>query len=54
MHFNAGKQKVTSKMSVEKYDPAMILYTMSKNLAAQEYDYLTETVLTGRYFMSVQ
>ena len=54
MHFNAGKQKVTSKMSVEKYDPAMILYTMSKNLAAQEYDYLTETVLTGRYFMSIQ
>lgn len=54
MNFNAGKQKATSKMSVEKYDPVLIRYAMSKNLTAQEYTFLTETVLKGRYFMSAE
>lgn len=51
MNFNAGKRKVTSKMSAEKYDQNLILYAMSKNLTTQEFGFLTNTVLEGRYFM---
>lgn len=51
MNFNAGKRKVTSKMTAEKYDQNMILYTMYKNLTTQEFGFLTNTVLEGRYFM---
>lgn len=51
MNFNAGRQKVTSSMSVEKYDQNTILYVMTKNLTAQEYNFLTDIVLKGRYFM---
>ena len=38
-------------MSVEKYDQTMILYTMTKDLTEQEYGFLTDIVLKGRYFM---
>lgn len=51
MNFNASRQKATSNMSVEKYDQTMILYTMTKDLTEQEYDFLTDIVLKGRYFM---
>ena len=51
MNFNADRQKVTSSMSVEKYDQNTILYVMTKKLTLQEYNFLTDIVLKGRYFM---
>lgn len=51
MNFNAGKNAATSRMGSELYDRSQILARMKKNLTEQEYDFLVDGVLTGRYFM---